>query len=80
MRFKVLVAHVLEPHVPVPAFCILLTVERNRNTQSTTTVHTQVCTPLPAKTRKLCYRNDVRAMHNPTIRTWFEARKSICTI
>ena len=29
-------------------------------------------------TRKLCYRKDVRAMHNPTIRTWFEARKSIC--
>jgi len=31
-------------------------------------------------TRKLCYRKDVRVMHNPTIRTWFEARKSICTI
>jgi len=33
----------------------------------------------PFKTRKLCYRKDVRAMHNPTICTWFEARKSICT-
>jgi len=32
------------------------------------------------KTRKLCYRKDVRAMHNLTIRTWFEARKSNCTI
>jgi len=32
------------------------------------------------KTRKLCYRKDVRAMHSPTIRTWFEARKSISTI
>jgi len=32
------------------------------------------------KTRKLCYRKDIRAMHNPTIRTWFEARKCICTI
>jgi len=31
------------------------------------------------ETRKLCYRKDVRAMHNPTIRKWFEARKSICT-
>jgi len=31
-------------------------------------------------TRKLCYRKDVRAMHNPTICSWFEARKSICTI
>jgi len=31
-------------------------------------------------TRKLCYRKDVRAMHNPTIRTWVAARKSICTI
>ena len=32
------------------------------------------------KTRKLCYRKDVRAMHNPTIRTWFAARKSICRL
>jgi len=31
------------------------------------------------KTSQLCYRKDVRTMHNPTIRTWFEARKSICT-
>jgi len=31
-------------------------------------------------TRKLCYRKDVRAMHNPTMHTWFAARKSICTI
>jgi len=31
-------------------------------------------------TRKLCYRKDVRAMHNPTIRTWFEARKSTSII
>ena len=29
------------------------------------------------KTRKLRYRKDVLAMHNPTIHTWFEARKSI---
>jgi len=29
------------------------------------------------KTRKLCYRKDVRMMHNTTIRTWFAARKSI---
>ena len=29
------------------------------------------------KTRKLCCRKNVREMHNPTIRTWFEARKSI---
>jgi len=28
-------------------------------------------------TRMLYYRKDVRAMHNPTIRSWFEARKSI---
>jgi len=35
---------------------------------------------LVTKTRMLCYRKDVRAMHNPTIRTWFAARKSICTI
>jgi len=32
------------------------------------------------KTRKLCYRKDVRAMHNPTICTWFAARKFISTI
>jgi len=31
-------------------------------------------------TRKLCYCKHVRGMHNPTIRTWFEATKSICTI
>jgi len=31
-------------------------------------------------TRKLCYRKDVHTMHNLKICSWFEARKSICTI
>jgi len=30
-------------------------------------------------TRKLCYHKDYHTIHNPTIRTWFAARKSIST-